>query len=104
EKPNFIGADDDEFGRLCRSAREFEMIGVDGLVLGFANSSGPDIELTRKILAFAPSLNATFHHAFEETKDKFAAIEKLKTVPQIDRILSHRGKSDLIHRCETLEN
>jgi len=43
------------------------------------------------VLDAAPDLNATFHHAFEDTVNKFAAIRKLKYLPQIDRILSHGG-------------
>lgn len=104
ENANFIVANDAEFERLCESARAFEKLGVDGIVLGFVKAGEPDIELTRKILEYAPTLNATFHHAFEETTDKFAAIEKLKTLRQIDRILSHGGKTDRSERCETLEN
>jgi copper homeostasis protein len=102
EAANFTVADGDELERLCMAAREFEKIGVDGVVLGFVNDGEPDIETTRKILASAPKLKATFHHAFEETADKFAAIEKLKILPQIDRILSHGGKTTGRERCENL--
>jgi copper homeostasis protein len=80
-----------EIRRLCWAAREFAEIGVDGIVLGFMRGDEIDFELTKKILASAPNLKATFHHAFEETKNKFAAIEKLKKLTQIDRILSHGG-------------
>ena len=80
-----------EIERLCAAAREFEEIGVDGIVLGFLRGDEIDFELTEKILASAPNLKATFHHAFEDTKNKFAAIEKLKTLTQVDRILSHGG-------------
>ena len=80
-----------EIRRLCSTAREFAEIGVDGIVLGFMRGDEIDFELTKKILASAPNLKATFHHAFEETKNKFAAIENLKNLAQIDRILSHGG-------------
>lgn len=80
-----------EIRRLCWAAREFAEIGVDGIVLGFMHGDEIDFELAKKILASVPNLKATFHHAFEETKNKFAAIEKLKKLTQIDRILSHGG-------------
>jgi copper homeostasis protein CutC len=44
------------------------------------------------VLAQATNLKATFHHAFEDAADKFKAIEKLKKLKQIDRILAHGGK------------
>ena len=80
-----------EIRRLCSAAREFEEIGVDGIVLGFMRGDEIDFALAEKILACAPNLKATFHHAFEEAENKFAAIEKLKKLAQIDRILSHGG-------------
>lgn len=103
ESANFTVADDAEFERLCEAAREFEKLGVNGIVLGFAKDGEPDIELTGKILECAPALNATFHHAFEETGDRFDAIKKLKTLPQIDRILSHGGRAAASVRCGTLD-
>lgn len=104
ENANFTVAGDAELERLCETAREFEKLGVDGLVLGFAKNGKPDIKTTQKILASTPKLKATFHHAFEETTDKVAAIETLKTLPQIDRVLSHGGKSGQIERCGNLAN
>jgi len=82
-----------EIENLCAAAREFNKIGVDGVVLGFLRDETEiDLELTGKILACAPDLKATFHHAFEDAADKFSAIEKLKNLPQIDRILAHGGR------------
>ena len=93
ESEGYGVAGEAEIEKLCASAREFNEIGVDGVVLGFLLSEGREIafELTEKILAFAPDLKATFHHAFEDTADKFSAIERLKKLPQIDRILAHGG-------------
>jgi copper homeostasis protein len=80
-----------EIKTLCFAARELNKIGVDGVVLGFLNRADIDIETSRRVLDAAPDLNATFHHAFEDTVNKFAAIRRLKELPQIDRILSHGG-------------
>ena len=80
-----------EIKTLCSAARELNKIGVDGVVLGFLEGTDIDIETTRRVLDAAPDLNATFHHAFEDTVNKFAAIRRLKEMPQIDRILSHGG-------------
>lgn len=81
-----------EIEKLSARAGEFNEIGVDGVVLGFLRPSGEiDFELTAKILSRASDLKATFHHAFEDTAEKLAAIEQLKKLPQIDRILAHGG-------------
>ena len=93
-----------EIQRLYSAAREFAELGVDGIVLGFMCGDEIDFELTKKILASAPNLKATFHHAFEDTKNKFAAIEKLKNLAQIDRILSHGGKEIWAEKCRRLED
>lgn len=77
--------------KLCCIANELAKLKVDGVVLGFLKSGEVDAGLTRKILGCAPDLKATFHHAFEDTADKNAAIEAMKSIGQIDRILSHGG-------------
>lgn len=93
ENEGYEIAGEKEFEKLCAAAREFNEIGVDGVVLGFLRDGAEiDLELTGKILACAPDLKATFHHAFEDAADKFSAIEKLKNLPQIDRILAHGGQ------------
>lgn len=95
---------EDEIEKLCRAARELNEIGVDGIVLGFLLGDEIDFELTQRILAFAPDLKATFHHAFEETRDKFSAIEKLKNLARIDRILAHGGNESWTEKFSRLED
>lgn len=92
-----------EIEKLCAAAREFNAIGVDGIVLGFLQNGEIDFGLTEKILSFAPNLKATFHHAFEDASNKFAAIEKLKKLAQIDRILSHGGSAEWTEKRELLD-
>lgn len=92
----FVVNDLKEIERLCKSARAFAEIGVDGLVLGFLKHDGSgksiDHDLVARILACAPNLKATFHRAFEELNDPFQAIEELKRHQQIDRILTSGGE------------
>jgi copper homeostasis protein len=89
--------------RLCCLANAFNKMGVDGVVLGFLRRGAIDVRMTRKVLACAPSLGATFHHAFEEADDKIAAIEGLKGIPQIDRILAHGGDGGWTGKAARLE-
>jgi len=71
-------------------------------VLGFLNDGEVDVELTQRVLACAPQLRATFHHAFEDAKDKLRAISEIKRLPQVDRILSHGGTDNLSLRVQRL--
>jgi len=75
-------------GRLLEAARALGELPVDGLVLGFLQSGRVDLEFTGKVLTCASQRKATFHRAFEETEDPFRAIDDLKTLPQINRILT----------------
>ena len=91
ESENYNVSLPEEIDRLKNAAKAFENIGVDGVVLGFLKGTVVDLELTNVVLDPAPNIKATFHHAFEETEDKAAAIETIKRLPQVDRILSHGG-------------
>jgi copper homeostasis protein len=83
-----------ETSRLCSAARDFARLPLDGLVLGFSREGEVDAELTGRILSCAPGLKATFHHAFEESRDPARAIATLKELPQVDRILTAGGEGD----------
>lgn len=88
--------------KLCCVANELNKLKIDGVVLGFLRSGDVDAELIRKILGCAPDLRATLHHAFEETKDKAAAIDAIKRIPQVDKILSHGGTGSMSQRVANL--
>jgi copper homeostasis protein len=76
---------------LHASACLLARLPLDGVVLGFRRAGQPDLALTQSVLAEAPTRRATFHHAFEELENPLEAIASLKTLPSIDRILSHGG-------------
>ena len=92
----------DEIDRLCRAAEAFAALEVDAFVLGFLNDGEVDVELTQRVLACAPNVRATFHHAFEDAKDKLRAISEIKRLPQVDRILSSGGTDNLRLRVQRL--
>ncbi|HEY8224899.1 MAG TPA: copper homeostasis protein CutC [Pyrinomonadaceae bacterium] len=91
----------DEVDRLCVAAGEFSALGIEGVVLGFLHKQRIDVHLTQQILACAPNLKATFHHAFEET-EPFEAIRDIKRIKQVDKILSHGGAGNWQARIEQL--
>ena len=92
-----------EVERLCVAAREFAKLRVDGLVLGFLKNDQIDLDLTARVLACAPEIHATFHHAFENASDQQQAVLEIKKLPQVDRILSHGGSGDLHERAQRLD-
>jgi len=94
ESDGYTVSGEGEVERLCQSAHELSALRIDGVVLGFVRGGEIDVDLTERVLACAPSLKATFHHAFEETRDPFASLEKLKGIAQVDRILASGGSGD----------
>lgn len=102
ESEDYSVIDEHEIEQLCGCAREFAGLQVDGLVLGFIREGQVDVELSHRLLSFAPGLKATFHHAFEETGDGVEAIEKLKTLGQVDRILTAGGRGNWPQKIERL--
>jgi len=91
-----------EMDRLCSAAAQFSSLGIDGFVLGFLKDGQVDVERTQRVLACAPYVPATFHHAFEGTRDKVSALSEIKTLLQVDRVLSSGGADDLESRMQRL--
>ena len=102
ESAGFEPSGEDEIGRLCLAAQSFASLQVDGFVLGFLKDGEVDVKLTQRVLACAPDLRATFHHAFEASSDKLHALTDIKRLPQIDRVLSSGGTGDLESRVQRL--
>ncbi len=91
-----------ELSTLCRHAEAFGRLSVDGLVLGFVRCGEVDIEATRSVLAAAPHLKGTYHRAFEESVDPLTALASLKSIPQIDRVLTGGGPGSWAERKQRL--
>jgi len=104
ESDGFSVADSRELAALQRAFAAFAAIGVDGAVLGFAHEDELDLETTRLVLAAAPGLRATFHRAFDAVHDPDRAIDDLRGLPQIDRILTGGGPGDWRVRCGRLQH
>ena len=92
----------DEIARLGAAAAQFAALGVDGFVLGFLKDGQVDVERTQRVLACVPQARATFHHAFEDARDKLSALAVIKSLPQVDRVLSSGGEDDLGLRVQRL--
>lgn len=91
-----------EIERLCAAATSLARLNIDGVVLGFLRGGEIDVHLTERVLSYAPTLRATFHHAFEEAKDQSEAIRSLKQFKQVDRILTSGGTGEWPERIARL--
>lgn len=100
--PGFEVANPREYETLRRQAKQFADLGVEGLVLGFLREGAIDLATLQEILSCAPNLKATFHRAFEVLQEPFRAIEVLKQLKQIDRILTSGGLKDGQENVELL--
>lgn len=103
ESPTLNLSREGELEKLGRCAAEVASMPVDGLVLGFASQGKLDVPATAALLACAPAAKATFHRAFEEATDPMLAIEQLKSLPQIDRILTSGGPGSWCERRTRLK-
>ena len=92
----------EEFHALQRAASLLSRSPIDGFVLGFVKDGSVDLDAIREILVCAPNCSATFHRAFEHAQDPLRAIQELKQVPQIDRILTTGGEGCWAERKERL--
>ena len=92
----------DELPRLRAAAAEFEGLGVDGIVIGFAEHGRLVLGDVRRVLETAPALRATFHRAFDQLEDPIAAIDDLARIDSIDRILTDGGGGDATSRRQRL--
>lgn len=92
----------DELPRLRAAAADFEGLGVDGVVIGFADHGRLVLDDVRRVLEAAPAVRVTFHRAFDQLQDPVSAIDDLVRIPSIDRILTDGGGGDAASRCERL--
>lgn len=89
---------------LRTTLSEVEGIGVDGVVLGFLRKGEVDLEAMTEVLNVAPHMAVTFHHAFDETRSPLEALDLLRELPQVDRVLTSGGGGDVFERAARLES
>jgi copper homeostasis protein len=92
--PSMTVANRSEMRLLESQAEALGHLPIDGMVLGFVDGGSIDLASTGALLARAPRVPVTFHRAFEYCADPLAAIEILKKLPQIDRILATGGAGE----------
>ncbi len=79
-------------------------LGAAGVVFGVLTSDHKiHNEHLNRLIHAADGLDITFHRAFDETDDQFAALEVIKEYPQISRILTSGGQSSAADASERLK-
>ncbi|MCM3708260.1 MULTISPECIES: copper homeostasis protein CutC [Cytobacillus] len=79
-------------------------LGAAGAVFGVLTSDHRvHNEHLNRLVQAADGLDITFHRAFDETEDQFAALEVIKEYPQISRILTSGGESSAADSTERLK-
>ncbi len=74
---NFVYSDD-EIEAMVNSVRMCRELGVNGVVVGALRSDGSiDTVAVRRMMVEAGGLHVTFHRAFDECADPFAALEDI---------------------------
>jgi copper homeostasis protein len=96
------GTDARERAALVREAAAFAALPVDGLVVGFAQGGIPRIADVAEVIGAIADVRVTFHRAFDQLRDPLGAIEALRGLPQIDRILTNGGDGSPQERCARL--
>lgn len=91
ETASMTAGDDTEMELLRARAVEIARFPVHGLVAGFIRGGEIDLDAMRRLLEPLPGIRVTFHRAFDEVANPLRAIDQLKTIRQIDRILTSGG-------------
>lgn len=102
ENASMSAGDDMEMEALRLHARQVARFPVNGLVAGFIRGGEIDFDAMRKLLEPVPQIRVTFHRAFDEVSNPLRAIEHLKNIGQIDRILTSGGEGDWPQRKRRL--
>ena len=102
ESAGYETSGEGEIRNLCIAAERIASLDIDGFVIGFLKHEQVDVALTQRVLACAPNVKATFHHAFDESKNRLHALNEIKLMSQVDHILSSGGNGTLNERVQRL--
>lgn len=88
--------------RIVTLARELASRPIGGVVCGFLRAGSVDVLLTAAVAEACEGRPITFHRAIEECADPLTALEALRDVPSVDRVLASGGDGPWPQRVERL--
>jgi copper homeostasis protein len=94
--------DAEERAALRGDAASLAALGIDGLVIGFSDAGQPRLDDLLDVVGAIGDVRATFHRAFDQLRDPLGAIDVLKNVSPVDRILTSGGDGPPQARCGRL--
>ena len=99
---NFVFTEE-EIRIMERDIEVCKKLGVDGVVIGALTEDDEiDEETIKRLIAKAEGLEITFHMAFDEIKDKKAALDKLMELG-INRVLTKGGEVSALNNMDTIK-
>lgn len=98
---NFVYSEE-ETAQMEKSVRLCKELGVNAVVIGALKEDGTiDTEAARRLIAAADGLSVTFHRAFDECAEPFAALEEIIGLG-CDRLLTAGHASNVSDGMDTL--
>jgi copper homeostasis protein len=95
---------DEEIEIMIQDIEVCKQLGAAGVVFGVLTSKHQvHTNQLKRLIDAAEDLDITFHRAFDEAEDQFAALEIIKQHPQISRILTSGGQPSAAEATETLK-
>jgi len=101
-RDTFALAGGPELQDLLDAIRHFAQLPSDGLVLGYVQGDGVDIETLQEVCAATPTSHITFHRAIDQCANPLAALRSLIQLPQVDWVLTSGGTGDWAERAAYL--
>ena len=102
-RPGDFFYSDLELETMVRDIDIAKRLGANGVVFGVLNrESAVDVPRVARLVELARPLSVTFHRAFDEVPDQFAALEEIVPLG-IDRILTSGGTPSISDGLQTVK-
>lgn len=93
----------DDLRVMREDVRVIREIGAAGIVIGMLTEEGTiDQRGLEMLLSEADGLDVTFHRAFDEAADQFAALQVLLGYPQVRHLLTSGGQKNAVDGAERI--
>jgi copper homeostasis protein len=95
--------DADDYAVILRDVRAVAKTRANAIVVGMLNANGDvDTDGLARVIEAADGLQLTFHRAFDEARDIFAAFDTLLTFDAVTNVLTSGGKPSVLEARTTI--